>query len=54
MKPEAVGFLVVGLLAFATGVASAAADVAQTTGSGRWCSPAQTGNGNTVIINGNK
>ena len=52
MKTKAVGLLVVGLLAFAAGTPSLAAEVTQTTGSGSWCSPAQNGNGNTVICNG--
>ena len=34
------------------GTPSVAADVTQTTGTGSWCSPAQNGNGNTVICNG--
>jgi hypothetical protein len=52
MKANAVSFLVVGLLVFAAGTHSAAAEVTQTTGSSSWCSPAQNGNGNTVICNG--
>jgi hypothetical protein len=53
MNTERVSLLLVGLLVFAAGTPSlAAADVAQTTGSGSWCSPAQNGNGNTVICNG--
>jgi hypothetical protein len=46
-----VGLLVFSLFAFTTG-SLAAADVTQTTGVGSWCSPAQNGNGNTVICNG--
>jgi Tetratricopeptide repeat len=52
MKPNAVGFLVVGLLVFVAGTPLVAAEVTQTTGSGSWCSPAQNGNGNIVICNG--
>src|SRR5271167_2851650 len=52
MKTLRVGLLVVGLLVVAAGTPSAAAEITQTTGSGSWCSPAQNGNGNTVICNG--
>ena len=52
MNTERVGLLVVGLLVFAAGTPSLAAEITQTTGSGSWCSPAQNGNGNTVICNG--
>jgi tetratricopeptide (TPR) repeat protein len=52
MNTERVGLLVVGLLVFAVGTPSLAAEITQTTGSGSWCSPAQNGNGNTVICNG--
>src|SRR5208282_4000809 len=52
MKPAAVGLLIAGLLAVAARTPPAAADITQTTGSGSWCSPAQNGNGNTVICNG--
>lgn len=51
MKTKAVDLLAVALLAFAAGAHSAAAEVMQTTGNGSWCSPAQNGNGNTVICN---
>ena len=44
--------MIFALLAFAAGTGLVVADVAQTTGSGSWCSPAQNGNGNTVICNG--
>ena len=44
-----VSILVIGLLAFAAETPSVADEVTQTTGSGSWCSPAQNGNGNTVI-----
>ena len=37
---------------FAAGAPAVAAEVEQTTSSGSWCSPAQNGNGNTVICNG--
>ena len=50
MKINAVGFIVVGLLMFATGQ-SRTADVTQTTGNGSPCSPAQNGTANTVICN---
>ena len=46
-----VGLLVFSLFAFTTG-SLAAADVTQTTGVGSRCSPAQNGNGITVICNG--
>ncbi len=52
MNTERVGLLVLGLLLFTAGAPSAAAEITQTTGSGSWCSPAQNGNGNTVICNG--
>ena len=52
MNMKRVGLLAVGLLAFAVGAPSIAAEVTQTIGSGSWCSPAQNGNGNTVICNG--
>jgi tetratricopeptide (TPR) repeat protein len=52
MKTETIGVLALGLLAFASGTPSLAAEIEQTTGSGSWCSPAQNGNGNTVICNG--
>ena len=51
MKTKAVGLLV-GLLVSAAGAPSLAAEIAQTTGSGSWCSPAQNGKGNTVVCNG--
>ncbi len=52
MKTKALRFVVVGLLAFAAGTLPVAAQVTQTTGGGSFCSPAQNGNGNTVICNG--
>jgi hypothetical protein len=52
MKRERVGLFAVGLLVFAAGTPSLAAEITQTTGSDSWCSPAQNGNGNTVICNG--
>jgi hypothetical protein len=52
MKLKRVALLIAGLLAFAAGTPSVATDSTQTTGSGSWCSPAQNGNGNTVICNG--
>jgi hypothetical protein len=51
MKTKAVSFLAAALLMIAAGP-SVVADGAQTTGSGSWCSPAQNGNGNTVVCNG--
>ncbi len=51
MNTERICLLVLGLLAFAAGTPSFAADITQTTGSGSWCSPAQNGNGNTVNCN---
>jgi tetratricopeptide (TPR) repeat protein len=50
MKLRAVGLLLVGLMA--AGTPCVAAEVTQATGTGSWCSPAQNGNGNTVICNG--
>jgi hypothetical protein len=52
MKTKAVALLIVGLLVIAAAMPSVAAEVTQTTGVGSWCSPAQNGNGNTVICNG--
>ena len=52
MNTMTVSLLVVGLLEFAAGTPLVAAEVTQTTGRGSWCSPAQNGNGNTVICNG--
>ena len=52
MKTKAVGLLVVGLLVFAVGTQSVAAETTQMTGSDSWCSPALNGNGNTVNCNG--
>jgi hypothetical protein len=46
------GLLLVSLLVFAGATSFAAETVTQTTGGGSWCSPAQNGNGNTVICNG--
>ena len=46
--------LTIGLLILLAGFSApaAAGDVKQTTGEGRWCSPAQNGNNNQVICNG--
>src|ERR1700729_2940267 len=52
MKSKAVGLLLVGLAVLGARKPLVAAEVTQTTGSGSWCSPAQNGNGNTVICNG--
>ena len=50
MKIKAVPFVAGLLVCAATPLVSA--EVTQTTGSDSWCSPAQNGNGNTVICNG--
>jgi tetratricopeptide (TPR) repeat protein len=52
MKSKAVGLLLVGLAVLGARKPLVAAEITQTTGSGSWCSPAQNGNGNTVICNG--
>ena len=49
MKTKTAGLLVVGLFAFAAKTPLVAAEIAQTTGGRGWCSPAQNGNGNTVV-----
>ena len=53
MKTKTIArLIVIGLLMFTAATQLVAAEVTQTTGSGSWCSPAQNGNGNTVICNG--
>ena len=51
MKTKTIGLFVVGLLVFAVGTQSVAAETTQMTGSDSWCSPALNGNGNTVACN---
>src|ERR1700722_6288323 len=53
MKTKTIArLIVIGLLMFTAATQLVAAEVTQATGSGSWCSPAQNGNGNTVICNG--
>src|SRR3984957_2179860 len=53
MKTKTIArLIVIGLLMFTAATQLVAAEITQTTGSGSWCSPAQNGNGNTVICNG--
>jgi Flp pilus assembly protein TadD len=51
MKTKSARCLFLGLLIFAVGTPLAAAEVVQTTGNGSWCSPVQSGSGNTVVCN---
>ncbi|HEY1778830.1 MAG TPA: tetratricopeptide repeat protein [Roseiarcus sp.] len=52
MKTKEVCLVIIVVPLFLVGVHSSAAEITQTIGSGSWCSPAQNGNGNTVICNG--
>jgi tetratricopeptide (TPR) repeat protein len=52
MQAKQAGLVVFSMIAVAAEAPLFAADVAQTTGNGSWCSPAQSGNGNTVICTG--